>query len=470
MCSEGRITWMHQDCEAVSCRLPFREGLATAPRLPMVACSSVLQLRKQLLVWLQTEDGDLHSVILEMPEDKSKISSIKVRYMDTVPCGVSVCLHRRGFLFVAAEGGNHQVYQIQSEGGEGDVVETASGNEENVLFRPRDLQNIFLVDELNNLGPMTGLTATTFPQQNTPSLLTLCGRGPRSSLRCLQPGIQITEIASSPLPGTPNAVFGAKKTADDPYHSYFVVSFPDCTMVLSIGETVEEVNDSGFRTNVPTLATFSLGSHLVQVHPAGIRLINTSVTGQHMEWAAPTSRPITSCAHNSKQVAIGLTGGELVYFELIGNDLKECDERKRFPCEICSMDMGEVEAGRVRFPYLVVGCVDCTVHILSLDADSCLTVLAQQALQGCPHSLLLEDVNGSGEYTLYIGLDSGIMQRTRMNFVNGTLADTRKNFLGIKPIKLFRHKVGGSRAVLALTDRPWIFMVKDGRSSLKPFS
>ena len=45
-----------------------------------------------------------------------------------------------------------------------------------------------------------------------------------------------------------------------------MVSFTNATLVLSIGETVEEVTDSGFLGTTPTLACSRLGDDaLVQV-------------------------------------------------------------------------------------------------------------------------------------------------------------------------------------------------------------
>lgn len=52
----------------------------------------------------------------------------------------------------------------------------------------------------------------------------------------------------------------------DQYDSYIIVSFVNATLVLSIGETVEEVTDSGFLGTTPTLACSQLGDDaLVQV-------------------------------------------------------------------------------------------------------------------------------------------------------------------------------------------------------------
>ena len=50
------------------------------------------------------------------------------------------------------------------------------------------------------------------------------------------------------------------------FDAYIVVSFVNATLVLSIGETVEEVTDSGFLGTTPTLSCSLLGEDaLLQV-------------------------------------------------------------------------------------------------------------------------------------------------------------------------------------------------------------
>lgn len=50
------------------------------------------------------------------------------------------------------------------------------------------------------------------------------------------------------------------------FDAYIIVSFVNATLVLSIGETVEEVTDSGFLGTTPTLSCSALGDDaLVQV-------------------------------------------------------------------------------------------------------------------------------------------------------------------------------------------------------------
>lgn len=55
-------------------------------------------------------------------------------------------------------------------------------------------------------------------------------------------------------------------TIADEFDAYIIVSFVNATLVLSIGETVEEVTDSGFLGTTPTLSCSQLGDDaLVQV-------------------------------------------------------------------------------------------------------------------------------------------------------------------------------------------------------------
>ena len=137
--------------------------------------------------------------------------------------------------------------------------------------------------------------------------------------------------------------------------------------MLSIGETVEEVNDSGFEGKVPTIrcqlmaddsmlqvrlpwlqqihcgafpqlsATGICVSHrcwkpelqrsphttqptasrrhcAAQVHGGGLRHIRAD--RRVNEWRAPGRRTITKAATNERQAVIVLSGGELLYFEL----------------------------------------------------------------------------------------------------------------------------------------------------------
>ena len=67
--------------------------------------------------------------------------------------------------------------------------------------------------------------------EDIPQIYTLCGRGSRSSLRVLRPGLAVTEMAVSPLPGNPTAVWTTKRTTSSEFDNYIIVSFTNATLV-----------------------------------------------------------------------------------------------------------------------------------------------------------------------------------------------------------------------------------------------
>ena len=123
-------------------------------------------------------------------------------------------------------------------------------------------------------------------------------------MRVLRHGAAITELAVSNLPGVPGGVFTIKNINDvGAFDKYIIVSFADATLVLSIGETVEEVEDSGFLTDVPTIACSALSDGgFCQVHPGGVRHIKNS--GQSKEWQCPGLKRIEVASANSSQVRL----------------------------------------------------------------------------------------------------------------------------------------------------------------------
>ena len=59
----------------------------------------------------QSEYGDLYKVTLEYTGET--VTEVRVKYFDTIPPCVSICVLKTGFLFAASEFGNHALYQFQ---------------------------------------------------------------------------------------------------------------------------------------------------------------------------------------------------------------------------------------------------------------------------------------------------------------------------------------------------------------------
>lgn len=123
--------------------------------------------------------------------------------------------------------------------------------------------------------------------------------------------------------------------------------------MLSIGENIEEVQDTGFLSSAPTLAVQQIGADaLLQVHPHGIRhvMANRRVN----EWRVPDGKTIVCATTNKRQVVVALSSAELVYFELdLEGQLNEYQDRKAMGSTVLALSVGDVPPGRLRTPYLV---------------------------------------------------------------------------------------------------------------------
>nr|CAG8441343.1 1268_t:CDS:10 [Entrophospora candida] len=464
VCSENFITYKHQRAQELRIPIPRRKNPLEDPSRGLIIVAGVMHKMKGVFFFLlQSEEGDIYKVTLDCEDDKVK--AIKIKYFDTVPVAVSLCILRAGFLFVATEFGNPRLYSFTSLGDDNDEPEWSSKDFMDTdteapvaYFNLRELQNLERADELESLNPLIDAKVLNLMDDDTPQIYSLCGRGAGSTFRILRNGLEVSEMAVSELPGNPNAVWTTKLRAEDEFDAYIIVSFVNATLVLSIGETVEEVTDTGFLASTPTLDVHQLGNDaLLQIYPQGIRHIR--VDRRVNEWKTPGNKTIVKAATNKRQVVIALTGGELVYFELDSQgQLNEYQERKEMSANVLCLSIGEVPEGRQRSRFLAVGCDD------------------NAAISALPQSLVIIEMMDIGtdasHGTLYlnIGLQNGVLLRTVLDTITGALTDTRQRFLGARPVKLFQVTIQGAPAVLALSSRPWLSYTFQSRLHLTPLS
>ena len=474
VCGLDNITYRHSNQDAFRVPIPRRRGATENPERKRFIVAGVMhKMRGAFFFLLQSEDGDMFKVTLEMAEDEAgqatgEVKRLKIKYFDTVPIATTLCILKSGFLFVASETGNHHFYQFEKLGDDDDETEFDSDSfpadptepYNPIYFHPRGAENVNLVESIDSMNPQMDCKVANLTEEDAPQIYSICGAGARSSFRTLKHGLEVNDIVDSELPAVPTHVWTTKITREDEYDAYIVLSFTNGTLVLSIGETVEEVTDTGFLSSASTLAVQQLGEDaLIQVHPKGIRHIRAD--RKVNEWPAPQHRSIVAATTNERQVAVALSSGEIVYFEM-DNDgsLAEYDEKREMSGTVTCLSLGEVPEGRTRSQFLAVGCDDSTVRILSLDPDSTLENKSVQALTSAPSALsimaMADSTSGGSTLYLHIGLYSGVYLRTVLDEVTGELSDTRTRFLGPKPAKLFRVSVKGQPAVLALSSRSWL--------------
>ncbi|CCL98671.1 uncharacterized protein FIBRA_00673 [Fibroporia radiculosa] len=473
VCCEDHIIYRHMDAPQHRIPIPRRQHpLADTHRGLIITAAVMHKMKGAFFFLLQSEEGDLYKVTIE--HEDQDVRALKIKYFDTVPIAsieynfnCRICVS-----YIILESYLYQFQKLGDDDNEPEFSSTSfpsfgmadpSSPLPHAYFKPHILDNLTLVDEMESLSPvLDAKVMNLLPNSDTPQVFAACGRGGRSTFRMLRHGLEVEEVVSSDLPGIPNAVWTTKLKEDDPYDSYIILSFVNGTLVLCIGETIEEVQDTGFLSSAPTLAVQQIGyDALLQVHPHGIRHVLSDKRVN--EWRVPQGKTIVAATTNKRQVVVALSSAELVYFELdLDGQLNEYQDRKAMGSTVLALSIAEVPEGRQRTPYLAVGCEDQTVRIVSLDPESTLETISLQALTAPPSAICIADMLDAGinktQPTSFvnIGLQNGVLLRTVLDPVNGQLTDTRTRFLGTRPIKLIRVLVQRNPGILALSSRSWL--------------
>ena len=474
VCAEGNVTWRHNNRLEKPHRVPIprRKGANEDPARQRRIVSGVMHKMKGAFFFLlQSEDGDLFKINIDMEEDENgqltgKVQRLKIKYFDTVPVATNLLILKSGFLFVSAQSGTHHFYQFLKLGDDEDESEFTSefdpvdGPCEAVYFQPRPAENVNPAESIEAMHPMTSCNVANLTHEDTPQIYTACGAAARSTFNTLRHGLEVTELAESKLPTEPWAVWTVKLNRADPYDAYIILSFQNATLVLSIGEEIEEALDTGLMTSSSTLAIQLLGENaLVQVHSRGLRHVRPGMRTNN--WPAPEHRTVVAAATNESQVVVALSSGEIIYFLLDEQgSLAELEERVEMSGTVTSLSLGPVPEGRVGSSFLAVGCDDSTVRILSLEPGSELESKSVQALTSAPSALAImamaDSASGGSTLYLHIGLHSGIYIRTVLDEITGELSDTRTRFLGARAVKLSRVSVNQEPCILATSTRTWL--------------
>lgn len=106
ICSENYLTYKNLgDQHDILCPIPRRRNDLDDPERGMIfICSATHRTKSMFFFLVQTEQGDIFKVTLETDDDV--VSEIKLKYFDTVPPAIAMCVLKTGFLFVACEFGN----------------------------------------------------------------------------------------------------------------------------------------------------------------------------------------------------------------------------------------------------------------------------------------------------------------------------------------------------------------------------
>ena len=486
VCCEDRIYYRHDKNAPLCIPIPRRQGPTEDPnrkRCIVAGCLHLSRAKHEFFFLLQTEDGDVFKLTMAMAEDAqgrktSKPSRMALKYYETFPIATKMLILRKGYIYIAAENGNNNLYHVNdlaedlefepwnyftSEEYSADPSEDYAP----LYFRPRDLQFTNLSVSMSSLHPLMRTQVDNPLNEDAPQIYALQGSGNRSVFKTIRHGLEVQEIVSSPLGNIDYSnLWSLKHRSQDMFHSYLLLSsdYADKTIVLSIGDEVETMDNSPFLTARATIAAQLMGdATLVQVHARGVRSILES--GAINEWPSPAHSTIVAASANERQLLLGLSSSELAFF-FMGDDgvLNQLEEMPEMSGKVTALSVGQTPRGQMQAKYAVVGCDDCTIRVLSIELDSPLEPRSVQALSAVPTSIeVVEQVDPASDTTVnyvHIGLQSGLYLRAVIDEVTGELGEVRTKFLGAKPTRLFPVSVNKAEesysCLLACSSRPWL--------------
>lgn len=486
VCCEDRIYYRHDKASPLCIPIPRRKGATEDPgrkRLIVAGCLHLSKARHEFFFLLQTEDGDVFKLTMDMEQDAqgratSQPARLKLKYYDTFPVATTMLLIRKGYIYIAASNGGSRLYHVNDLADDEEVEphnnftsddispDPAEDYEPN-YFTPRGLTFTSLAVEMPSLHPLMRTRVENLTNEDAPQIYAIQGTGSASQFKTIRHGLNITEIVSNSLGGIPfDNLWSLRHRRSDPYHSYLLLSsaYGDRTIVLSIGDEVETMEDSPFLTNRATLTSALMGEGtLLQTHARGVRTINPQ--GQITTWDPPSHRTIACASANDYQLLLGLSSSELVFFFMSEEGaLSQLEEMPEMSGKITALSVGQTPKGQQQAKYAVVGCDDCTIRVLSIELDSPLEARSVQALSAVPTSIeVVSQVEpGSGTVVNYvhIGLQSGLYLRAIIDEVTGELGEVRTKFLGARQTQIFPVALGEEedkqQAVVACSSRPWL--------------
>lgn len=396
VCSEGMIQYRCPFKPTHYVPIPTRgNGMSTKS---IIVSSVVHKMKNAFFILIQNQFGDVFKVTLEYTTTQETkydviggdvgpgmVTSIKVRYFDTIPVCTSLLILKSGFLYADCEQSDQYVYQFEKLGTGPEEKEWNSEDypdeqavlEEDIAalsFELKEPDNISLVAVGASLSPMMDLKLNSGDLiSSLPEMYSITGSGPRSAIKVLHKNIPLSEIVTQELPSKIIKAFTCKIHSSDEFDRFIILSFFDGSIILSIGEDVEEAENSGFIDTITTLDACQVGSDsIVQIHATGLKQIFYSKGDEpikSIDWNPSPGIEVLYSSCTNTQVALALTNGEVVYFETSpsSDTLVEYSLHKEFNASITSICLGDIPKGRLRSPYIIVTCKDSSIHVLSTD-------------------------------------------------------------------------------------------------------
>jgi splicing factor 3B subunit 3 len=453
VCSAEGLEWVKPNEPTFSIALPRREWDDPKRGEVLVISSASFQTTDLFFALLQTERGDLFKLTPEA-DTKGKMQKLVLKYFDSISPACQICISKDGLLFAASEFGNHELFQFKAIGDSPDddsvEISSSSGNKSDSgkqTFTPRNQPlNLELFDSFKSLAPIVSLKVSDLAKDaGVNQIYTLCGRAERSTLRTLRQGLPLAEMGTIRFPVTSkqdvNRGVWTIRGGADRTDKFIIVALKDSTKVFS---TRTEGNDDEQRdvieddvserfardtTTITASAWGTKGADCIQVTPTGFRRVNFATNQVVSTFKCSGQKRVEVACCNDRQICLGLTQGEIIYFEI---------DSSGAPVEKARYDVGlDVACMDCDTTLLALGLWDSSIRILSVERSNMMAPLSSQKVPAKPSSLCLIRDESRNHVRMEVGLQNGLLVRSILDIgSSGAIVDTRSHVLGSKAVRV----------------------------------
>lgn len=194
-------------------------------------------------------------------------------------------------------------------------------------------QAVTVIDSITNLAPIIDFCLVDFEKRGQSQVVACCGAHKDGSLRIIRNGIGIEEIGELGDMNGITGLFALRQIYDSKLDSILAISFVAETRFQIMNEGVlEELEDTnGLVTTETTLLCANVKpDSIVQVQneyltdkitPSFVYLLGQTALNLYASWSPPNNTKIVTASVNDSQILLGISGGSIVYLEIIDGEL-----------------------------------------------------------------------------------------------------------------------------------------------------
>ena len=421
-----------------------------------IISGTVQAMKKDFFVLLQSNKGDIFKLRIRPNADDRNRPIVSLVYFDSICRAEKLHIFKSGYLFVNSEYNDNYLLQFDSLGTEEFVIENSFEYQKTGRSPFHELKNLSLVDIHRNLNPM--LTAAIDTNQPFPLLITA---SQDSHIRSYSNTVEFVELIKSPLPPNPQNIWALKADPTSKYHTLLVLAFQSSTLFLKIdNDAIQDLPlpkenpfiSKGDKTiYVATMAQNTViqvcQNQFVLVSLPGAKHSGKTNEGytQSLVWFPPAGIRIVSAASSWRQLAVGLSNNNIVYFEMTTDGkLLEFTKRATMNSQILHIALCETVD---RSPFLIVATEDHLLSAISLRQASQIregdnSREGSDILDVASFAKLIAPASDIVYVTgcVHVGLSNGVYVRLRIADhtvrSSGEFSDIWNRYIGAKKVRL----------------------------------